>query len=77
MPNASPVMIERVARAIAANAGREDWASFTSVARAAVVALREPTPEMLEAAIPNCPDWGDLPQDWQAMIDYVLNEQIS
>jgi hypothetical protein len=31
---------------------------------------------MLFAALPDCPDWGYLPDDWGAMITYVANEQV-
>jgi hypothetical protein len=74
MANACPTMLERVARALAANEGSADWHAFTGAARAAVAALREPTVDMLEAALPDCPDWGYLPEDWQKMIDHVVNE---
>jgi hypothetical protein len=39
--------------------------------------MREPTTAMLLAAILNLPDWGYLPDGWQAMIDYVAAEQLS
>ena len=68
-------MIERVARAIASQHGHDDWHPYLADARAAMSALREPTIEMLDAAVPEVPDWGDLPVDWQAMIDYVLRER--
>jgi hypothetical protein len=32
---------------------------------------------MLEAALPDMPDWGYLPEEWQAMIDHVVNEPIN
>lgn len=68
-------MIERVARAIAALHGSDDWRAFLGDARAAAAAMREPTAAMLDAAVPEMPDWGYLPEDWQAMIDYVLRER--
>jgi hypothetical protein len=77
MPNCRTIMIERVARAIAASNGRDDWTAFAASARAAVAALREPTVDMLEAALPDMPDWGYLPEEWQAMIDHVVNEPIN
>ncbi len=77
MPNYQHVMIEKVARAIAASNGRDDWVAFAATARAAVAALREPTIDMLEAALPDTPDWGYLPEEWQAMIDHVVNEPIN
>ena len=76
MAHATSPMIERVARALAQSLGGGDWRTFTDAARAAVLAMREPTPEMLEAALPDMPDWGYLPEDWRAMIDHVANEKI-
>lgn len=76
MPEAGSPMIERVARALAASLGGGDWRSFTEAARAAVAAMREPTPDMLEAALPDMPDWGYLPDDWRAMIDHVVKERV-
>ena len=69
-------MIERVARAIAADLGAADWRTCVGAARAAVTAMREPTVDMLEAALPDMPDWGYLPDDWRAMIDHVAEERI-
>ena len=77
MPNSNTAMIEKVARAIAASCGSDDWTAFAPSARAAVLALREPTLDMLEAAMPDHPDWGYLPEEWQAMIDHVANEPIN
>lgn len=68
-------MIERVAKAIAASRGSDDWSPCLPAAHAALVALREPTLDMLEAALPGHPDWGYLPEEWQAMIDHVIAEQ--
>lgn len=75
--SASPLMIERVARAIALAQGRSDWQAFTPSARAAVLALRTPTADMLEAALPDAPDWGYLPEEWRAMIDHVAGEALN
>ncbi len=72
----SPSMTETVARAIAKAMGADDWRPFVEAARAAVTAMREPTPDMLEAALPDTPDWGYLPADWRAMIDHVANERV-
>lgn len=69
-------MIERVARAIAAELGAADWRSHVDAARAAVMAMREPTIDMLEAALPDLPDWGYLPEDWRAMIDHVSRQRV-
>ncbi len=69
-------MTESVARAIADALGAEDWRSCVEAARAAVKAMREPTPSMLEAALPDMPDWGYLPEDWRAMIDHVVEERV-
>ena len=64
-------MLVRVAQAIAACHGSPDWMGFIPAARAAMLAMREPTPDMLEAATQGLPDWGHLPDDWRAMIDHA------
>jgi len=66
--------LERAARAIAKNLGIHPWGDCIAAARAAITALREPTPEMLEAATSDLPDWGELPDDWRKMIDFILEE---
>ena len=71
-----PSMTEQVARAIASALGERDWRPFVGAARAAVSAMREPTPDMLDAAMPDAPDWGYLPDDWRAMIDHVARERV-
>lgn len=76
MCNTSPSMTEQVARAIAGTLGAEDWRPYVGAARAAVTALREPTVDMLDAALPDTPDWGYLPDDWRAMIDHVAGERV-
>ena len=68
-------MIVKVAKAIAVATGDADWKVHLATARAAVSAMREPTTAMLQAAMSDLPDWGDLPDEWQAMIDYVATEQ--
>ena len=68
-------MIVKVAKAIAVATGDADWKVHLTTARAAVGAMREPTTAMLQAAMSDLPDWGDLPDEWQAMIDYVATEQ--
>ena len=68
-------MIVKVAKAIAVATGDADWKVHLTTARAAVSAMREPTTAMLQAAMSDLPDWGDLPDEWQAMIDYVATEQ--
>lgn len=68
-------MIVKVAKAIASATGDSDWKVHITTARAAVLAMREPSIEMLEAAMPDLPDWGFLPDEWQAMIDFVVSEQ--
>jgi hypothetical protein len=67
-------MIVRVARAIALARCEASWQSYLDAARAALEAMREPTPEMLEGATAGLPDWGDLPEDWKKMIDHALSE---
>ena len=76
MPEDNSPMIERVARALARSLGGDDWRPFTPAARAAVAAMREPTVDMLEAALPDMPDWGYLPDDWRAMIDHIARERV-
>ena len=76
MPQDPSSMTERVARAIASALGAGDWRPYVGAARAAVLAMREPTADMLEAAVPDLPDWGYLPDDWRAMIDHVAGERV-
>ena len=68
-------MIVRVAKAIASNSDNADWRVHIATARSAVKAMRQPTRAMLEAAMSDLPDWGFLPDEWQAMIDYVTSEK--
>jgi len=68
-------MIVKVAKAIATATGDADWQVHLATARAAVGAMREPTTAMLQAAMPDFPDWGYLPDEWRAMIDCVAAEQ--
>ena len=70
-------MIEKVARAIAASQGSSEWRLSLVAARSAVRALRNPTPEMLDAACTGLPEWGYLPEEWHAMINYVLREPVT
>ena len=44
-------------------------------ARAAIEAMREPTPEMLLAGAENTPDRIDMHYPWLAMIDAALGER--
>jgi hypothetical protein len=74
---ANQFMLERIARAIALAHGGRDWQAYTQSARAAVLALREPTTDMLEAALPDTPDFGYLPEEWTAMIDHVASERVN
>lgn len=76
MVSATSPMIERVARALATSLGGDDWRAFVGAARDAVAAMREPTPDMLDAALPDLPDWGYLEDDWRAMIDHVVAERV-
>ena len=69
-------VIEKVARAIAQSQGRSNWKTCLHSARAAVLALSVPSVDMLFAALPDCRDWGYLPDGWGAMINYVVNEQV-
>ncbi len=68
-------MIVKVAKAIAVATDDSDWKIHLTTARAAVRAMREPTTAMLQAAMADLPDWGYLPDEWQAMIDYVTTEE--
>jgi hypothetical protein len=74
MADLNPVLI-RIARTLAKSQGRSDWQSFVEPAQATLRELREPSEDMLEAASPGLPDWGDLPEGWRAMIDYVLGDE--
>jgi hypothetical protein len=76
MPIPSPSMTERVARAIAKALGANDWTAYVDAARSAIAEMREPTADMLEAALPDVPDWGYLPDDWRAMIDHISRERV-
>ena len=73
-------MNERIARALARHsyAGASDadidamWECWTDAATAAIQAMRNPTPEMIEAMY-ECYSWSSDPlQHWQAMIDAAL-----
>jgi hypothetical protein len=68
--------LQCVARALAKEFGSDDWPAFVEPARAAIRALREPTPAMLDAAVPGLPIWDELHDDWQKMIDNVAEEQV-
>jgi len=70
------MLVLRIAKAIAASRGDENWQNYLPAARAALFAMREPTLEMLEAAMPDVPDWSDLADQWRDMIDYALREEV-
>ena len=81
-------MVERVARAMVESRNLPDgceinWAAFYRDARAAIAAMREPTPEMVragDAGIDECYNTGYGTQDivpsaetvWENMIDAAL-----
>jgi len=67
-------MVERVAKAIARIEGDASWVQHLKAARAAILAMREPTPDMFEAALSDVPDWGSLPDEWRKMIDYAASD---
>ena len=67
-------MVERVAKAIAMIEGDASWMQHLKAARAAILAMREPTPDMLEAALSDLPDWGSLSDDWRKMIDFAASD---
>jgi hypothetical protein len=69
-------MLFRVAQAIAKADGTADWQSRIEAARAAIRAMREPTPDMIEAAIGPSPDLGFLEEDWRRMIDSVVSSCV-
>ena len=65
-------MIKRIAALIAAEMPQGSTATYIPLARALVNELREPTPEMLEMAMPGALDHSDIVEDWQAMLDAAL-----
>jgi hypothetical protein len=78
-------MIERVARAIYEDrngAGCVPWARrggeiqrpYLSDARAAIVAMREPTKGMVSSGQSKCDDYLDSVECWITMIDAALKE---
>ena len=67
-------MLERVARAIAIVEGNEKGMLHIKMARAAILAMREPTTDMLEAATIGLPDWGSLLDEWKMMIDHAVGD---
>lgn len=69
-------MLEKVARAISMTLGEYEWTACIAAARAAVLAMSEPTDDMLEAAVPNLPDYGDLPEEYRAMIFHVAQQRV-
>lgn len=69
-----PTTVGLVARALARCYGDADWTRHVAAARAALIAMREPMPKMLQAALPELPYWGDLAGDWTTMIDFAANE---
>jgi len=73
-----PEMIQRVARAIhrKRHGDERGWQSVSPEARAAIEAMREPTPEMvagLGAAAMSRPDL-TIAEMWRAMFDAALAE---
>jgi hypothetical protein len=68
-------MIEKVARAISMALGKEDWTDLLAAARAAVLALSDPTNDMLEAGLPGLPDYGFLEEEYRTMLLYVATEK--
>ena len=60
--------------------GSDSWFAATgpycNSTRAAVLALSAPTVDMLDMAIPDCPYWDYLLDDWSAMIANVANEKM-
>ena len=62
-------MVERVARAISTERDGADlwWKDYVSEARAAILAMREPTPEMVSP--------GFFADAWRRAIDAVLRDE--
>lgn len=73
---ANTQMLARIAQAIATAQNMPNWQVALPSARAALLALREPTVPMLEAVMADLPDWGNLPDDWRGMIDYAAGESV-
>lgn len=86
------IMIERVARAMARanypaatdNDIDEMWEGWVKEARAAIAAMREPTPAMIDRFVSRALQvqigggytWSDYARDqWQTMIDAALQER--
>ncbi|QJU60192.1 hypothetical protein HL653_22810 [Sphingomonas sp. AP4-R1] len=71
-------MIERVARTLSSLAGHDadaDWTVFETPARAVILAIREPTRYMLDAATVATggrDEWLLKDGAWQTMIDAAL-----
>ncbi len=66
-------MLQRVAQVLAGGDG-EDWVHYVDQARKVILAMREPTVEMLEAARPGLPFADDLSEDWDAMMLQAAND---
>ena len=41
-----------------------------------LLALGDPTDDMLEAAMPDFPDYGHLPEEYRAMLRHVVQENL-
>jgi hypothetical protein len=71
-------MVEKVAKAMLKDAKNQNvdfrYVCYTSLARAAIKALREPTEEMMNVDAPDMPAGGDIKEIWQAMIDAALKD---
>lgn len=80
-PDANQTMIERVAEALRA-LERKRNVGYDALARAAIEAMREPTPRMcdmgegynLRCGCPRCDheNWEKVAEGWRAMIDAAL-----
>ena len=72
--------LERAARALADMDTERDigWRYYIPATRAVLLAVREPSEEMMQASSDNAPDreytTEDLVIHWQAMIDAALGE---
>jgi hypothetical protein len=71
MPASNPMLVS-LTKAISVAMPQSDWNTCASTAVAALQALREPSPEMLETAFPGMPSHGYVREDWQLMVDAIL-----
>jgi len=66
-------MIARVALAIAEAEGCSNWWRYRHSARLAILAMRDPAPEILQAVLPGLPAWDSLSEDWNRIVEYAAS----